>query len=55
MPVEARAGSRKPAGIDDTGVVGVVAQNKVAGACQGRKNAKVGLIARREEKHGFGI
>jgi hypothetical protein len=27
MPVETRPGPRKPAGVDDTGVVGMVAQN----------------------------
>jgi hypothetical protein len=36
-------------------VVGVVAQNKVPGSCQGRKDAKVGLVSRGEEEHGFHI
>ncbi len=55
MAVESRPGSRKPAGVDDTGVVGVVAQNQVARACQGCENAKVGLVARGKEEHGFHI
>jgi hypothetical protein len=36
-------------------VVGVVAENEVAGSCQSAENAKVGLVARRKEKHGLHI
>jgi len=48
MPVEAGSGTRKPAGIDDACVIGMVTQNKVARCCQGGKNAEVGLVARRK-------
>jgi hypothetical protein len=33
----------------------MVTQNKVARSCQGGKNAEVGLVARRKEKHGFHV
>jgi hypothetical protein len=55
MAIETEPGTREPAGINNTGMVGVVAEHKVAGSCQSRKNAQVGLVSRREEKHGFDI
>lgn len=55
VPIEAQPGPREPAGIDNAGMVGVVAEHKVAGSCQGRKDAQVGLVARREKKHGLHI
>jgi hypothetical protein len=55
MSVETWPGPREPAGINNAGVVGMVAQYKVAGSCQGGENAKVGLVARGEKKHGFRI
>jgi hypothetical protein len=55
VPIEAQPGAREPAGIDDAGMNGMVAEHKVAGSCQGRKNAQVGLVSRGEKKHGFHI
>jgi len=51
MAIEAQPGTREPAGIDNAGMVGVVAEHKVAGSSEGRKNAQVGLVSRGEEKH----
>ena len=53
MAIEADASTGEPAGIDDAGVVGVVAENKVAGAREGRQDTEVGLVSRGKEKHGF--
>jgi hypothetical protein len=55
VPIEAQPSTREPAGIDNAGMVGVVAEHKVAGSCQGRKNAQVGLVSGREKKHGLHI
>jgi hypothetical protein len=55
MAIEAQPGTREPAGIDNAGMVGVVAEDKVAGSCEGRKNAQVGLVSGGEEEHGLHV
>jgi hypothetical protein len=55
MLVEGGAGAGETAGVDDAGVVGVVAEDKVPRGCEGGDDAEVGLISGGEEEDILGV
>jgi len=48
--VDRHPGPRQPAAVDDAGVIELVRDDEVVGACERAENAQVGLVAARKQE-----